>query len=32
MQLSQLPAGLERSDRQPADPPEIVEIWFQPAG
>jgi hypothetical protein len=24
----QLPPGLERSDRQPADPPEVLEIWF----
>jgi hypothetical protein len=23
-----LPPGLERSDRQPAEPPEVVEIWF----
>jgi hypothetical protein len=29
---AQLPPGLQRSDRQPSDPPEIVEIWFQPAG
>jgi hypothetical protein len=28
----QLPAGLARSDRQPADPPEVLEIWFLPAG
>lgn len=24
----QLPPGLERSERQPADAPEMVEIWF----
>jgi hypothetical protein len=24
----QLPAGLVRSDRTPADPPEVVEIWL----
>jgi hypothetical protein len=24
----QLPPGLTRTDRQPADSPEIVEIWF----
>jgi hypothetical protein len=24
----QLPSGLVRSERQPADPPEVVEIWF----
>jgi hypothetical protein len=24
----QLPPGLTRTDRQPADPPEIVEVWF----
>jgi hypothetical protein len=23
-----LPAGLERSDRQPHDPPDLVEVWF----
>ena len=23
-----LPPGLVRSERQPADPPEVVEIWF----
>ncbi len=23
-----LPPGLERSERQPVDPPEVVEIWF----
>ena len=23
-----LPPGLERSPRQPADPPEVVEVWF----
>jgi hypothetical protein len=26
----QLPPGL--ADRQPADPPEVLEIWFPPAG
>lgn len=25
----QLPPGLERSGRQPADPPEVVEIWLR---
>jgi hypothetical protein len=25
---AQLPPGLERSDRQPADPAEVVEVWF----
>jgi hypothetical protein len=25
---ARLPPGLERSDRQPADPPDVVEIWF----
>ena len=25
-----LPLGLVRSLRQPADPPEVVEIWFSP--
>ena len=25
---AQLPAALARSERQPADPPEVVEIWF----
>jgi hypothetical protein len=25
---AQLPAGLMRSERQPADPPDLVEIWF----
>ena len=29
---AQLPPGLERSDHQPADPPEVVEIRFQPSG
>jgi len=24
----QLPPGVERSDRQIADPPDLVEIWF----
>jgi hypothetical protein len=23
-----LPSGLARSKRMPADPPEVVEIWF----
>jgi hypothetical protein len=23
-----LPSGLVRSERQPVDPPEVVEIWF----
>ena len=23
-----LPPHLMRSDRQPADPPEVVEVWF----
>jgi hypothetical protein len=23
-----LPAGLERSERQPNDPPDLVEVWF----
>jgi hypothetical protein len=27
---AQLPPGLERSDRQPADLPEVVEAWFPP--
>jgi hypothetical protein len=25
---AQLPTDLVRSDRQPADPPEVVEVWF----
>jgi hypothetical protein len=25
---NQLPPGLVRTERQPADPPEVVEIWF----
>jgi hypothetical protein len=25
---AQLPTGLARADRQPADPPEVVEVWF----
>ena len=25
---AQLPTDLTRTDRQPADPPEIVEVWF----
>jgi hypothetical protein len=29
---AQLPPRLARSDRQPADPPEVVEVWFPPAG
>jgi hypothetical protein len=24
----QLPTGLARADRQPADPPEVIEVWF----
>jgi hypothetical protein len=24
----QLPPGLVRSQRQPSDPPEVVELWF----
>jgi hypothetical protein len=24
----QLPSGLVRAEQQPADPPEVVEIWF----
>jgi hypothetical protein len=24
----QLPAGLQRFERQPVDPPEVLEIWF----
>jgi hypothetical protein len=24
----QLPPGLKRSERQPSDPPEVVEAWF----
>jgi len=24
----QLPPGLVRSERQPVDPPEVMEIWF----
>jgi hypothetical protein len=24
----QLPIGLSRADRQPADPPDVVEVWF----
>jgi hypothetical protein len=23
-----LPPGLDRTERQPSDPPEVVEIWF----
>jgi hypothetical protein len=29
---AQLPPGLERSDHQPADPPDVLEIWFLPSG
>jgi hypothetical protein len=25
---AQLPPGLERSERQPSDPPEVVEVWL----
>jgi hypothetical protein len=25
---AQLPTDLTRTDRQPADPPEVVEVWF----
>ena len=25
---AQLPAGLVRSNRQPSDPPDVLEIWF----
>ena len=25
---AQLPTGLMQSDRQPMDPPEVVEMWF----
>ena len=25
---AQLPPGLERTERQPSDPPEVVEVWF----
>ena len=25
---AQLPTGLTRTDRQPADPPEVLEVWF----
>jgi hypothetical protein len=27
---AQLPTGLARSDRQPGDPPDLVEVWFAP--
>jgi hypothetical protein len=27
---AQLPSGMRWSDRQPADPPEVVEFWFLP--
>jgi hypothetical protein len=27
---AQLPSGMGWSDRQPADPPEVVEFWFLP--
>ena len=26
--IAQLPPGLVRSDRQPSDPPDVVEVWF----
>jgi hypothetical protein len=29
---AQFPFGLTRVDRQPADPPEVVEVWFPAAG
>ena len=29
---AQLPLGLTRTDRQSADPPEVVEVWFPAAG
>jgi hypothetical protein len=29
---AQLHPGLYRSDHQPSDPPEVVEIWFLPSG
>ncbi len=25
---SMLPPGLERSERQPADPPKLIELWW----
>ena len=25
---AQLPTGLARTDRQLADPPEVIEVWF----
>jgi hypothetical protein len=25
---AQLPTGLARADRQPSDPPEVVDVWF----
>ena len=25
---AQLPTGLTRTDRQPADPTEVIEVWF----
>jgi hypothetical protein len=25
---AQLPSGLERTERQPSDPPEVVEVWL----
>ena len=25
---AQLPNGLQRCERQPADPPDLVEVWF----
>jgi hypothetical protein len=24
----QLPPGMERLERQPSDPPEVIEVWF----
>ena len=27
---AQLPSGMGWSDRQPADPPEVLEFWFVP--
>ena len=29
---AQFPLGLTRTDRQSADPPEVVEVWFPAAG
>jgi hypothetical protein len=28
---AQLPIGLVRSEHQPSDPPEVVEVWLPPA-